>query len=51
MTVRGTTEAEAEDKAKESSEVLYDADPDCDHEIVTLWSGIKCSKCPGWFCY
>lgn len=29
---------------------LRDADPDCDHEIVSLWSGVKCSKCPGWYC-
>jgi hypothetical protein len=29
---------------------LYDADPDCRHEIVRLWSGVKCRKCSGWFC-
>ena len=32
-------------------DVLWDADPNCDHNIVALWSGIKCSKCGGWFCY
>lgn len=30
---------------------LYDADPNCQHEIVAQWSGIKCIKCNGWFCY
>lgn len=30
---------------------LYNADPNCEHEIQELWSGIKCKKCPGWFCY
>lgn len=29
---------------------LYSADPDCEHEVVGQWSGVKCSKCPGWFC-
>lgn len=33
------------------SEELYDADPNCKHNIVSQWSGVKCSKCPGWFCY
>jgi hypothetical protein len=33
---------------------LWDADPDCDHEIVdNFWSGggVKCKKCGGWCCY
>lgn len=30
---------------------LYDADPDCVHEIERQWSGVKCRKCNGWFCY
>ena len=29
---------------------LYDADPNCEHDIVTLWSGVKCRKCTGWYC-
>ena len=33
------------------SSYLFDADPDCEHDVVALWSGVKCSKCPGWFCY
>jgi len=31
---------------------LYDADPDCKHDIVCAsGGGIKCSKCRGWFCF
>lgn len=30
---------------------LYDADPQCEHEIVTKWSGVECGKCKGWFCF
>lgn len=33
-----------------SSFPLYGADPDCDHKIEILWSGYKCTKCPGWYC-
>lgn len=29
---------------------LYDADPACKHHVVTLWSGVKCTKCHGWYC-
>ncbi len=32
-------------------DVLYAADPDCGHDIRSKWSGVKCSKCHGWFCY
>lgn len=35
----------------DDEEELYNADPNCEHEIVTLWSGVKCRKCHGWFCY
>jgi hypothetical protein len=30
---------------------LYDGDRDCRHRIISLWSGVKCTKCRGWFCY
>jgi len=31
---------------------LYDADPECKHEVVSAsGGGIKCTKCRGWFCY
>jgi hypothetical protein len=40
------------DEEKEiEEEELWDADPNCDHEIVDKWSGIECKKCKGWFCY
>lgn len=29
---------------------LWEADPNCEHDIETLWSGIKCRKCKGWYC-
>ena len=29
---------------------LYDADPDCIHDIIPQWSGVKCIKCGGWYC-
>ena len=29
---------------------LWNADPNCKHNIVSLWSGIKCTKCNGWCC-
>lgn len=41
------------DKARQSlAAELYGADPDCDHVIVDgdNYSGVKCSKCPGWYC-
>jgi hypothetical protein len=38
-------------KRQEPEQKLYDADPNCKHEIVALWSGVKCKHCPGWFCY
>ncbi len=30
---------------------LFDADPNCIHEIKNKWSGVECVKCGGWFCY
>ncbi|MBE3085603.1 MAG: hypothetical protein IMZ64_05225 [Bacteroidetes bacterium] len=32
---------------------LFNADPNCDHNIVCAPSGggVKCTKCTGWFCY
>lgn len=29
---------------------LYDADPNCNHDVQSLWSGVKCRKCRGWYC-
>lgn len=25
--------------------------PECDGKLISLWSGVKCSKCNYWFCY
>lgn len=31
---------------------LYDGDDDCKHEEAKdCFSGIKCKKCGGWYCY
>lgn len=31
---------------------LYAATPGCEHEVVRAsGGGVKCRKCPGWFCY
>ena len=36
-----------------TTEDLYDADPDCVHDVQSApgGSGVKCTKCNGWFCY
>lgn len=31
--------------------ILYHADPNCEHDVQPQWSGVKCTKCTGWFCY
>lgn len=39
-----------EDGGKEVD--LFNADPNCRHEIEAVSNGgVKCRKCPGWFCY
>lgn len=31
---------------------LWDADPNCKHEVVSApGGGAKCRKCKGWFCF
>lgn len=30
---------------------LYNCNPQCDHNIVEVLGGFKCTKCEGWFCY
>jgi len=30
---------------------MYDAKKNCKHKVKDQWSGVKCSKCGGWFCY
>jgi hypothetical protein len=29
---------------------LYNADPDCEHDVQPVSSGVKCTKCTGWYC-
>ncbi len=33
------------------SDVLYDSDPKCQHVIAHAWSGFKCVKCNGCYCF
>ncbi len=40
-----------EDLLYGEEDFLFNADPNCVHDIKTLWDGVKCKKCPGWFCY
>lgn len=35
----------------DADDELIDADPDCQHNVVDAQSGVKCTKCPGWFCF
>ena len=48
-------EQEAEKQETEEkwwSNELFDADPDCEHHVVSAKSGgVKCLKCRGWFCF
>ena len=38
--------------SKKSNEKLWDADPNCKHNIESaIGGGIRCTKCTGWFCY
>lgn len=31
---------------------LWGADPNCNHDVQCApGGGVKCTKCPGWFCY
>ena len=31
---------------------LYDADPNCEHEVYGApGGGVKCKHCRGWFCF
>jgi len=33
------------------NELLFGADPDCKHVLdPKCWSGIRCTKCRGWYC-
>lgn len=44
-------ESEVKQEKKNKWE-LWNADPDCEHEVVNApGGGVKCKKCRGWFCY
>ncbi len=39
-------------KHQEKIGTLYDADPNCWHVLdPKCMSGVRCTKCPGWFCH
>lgn len=43
---------EAEGVPLGPNDELFNADPTCDHRIVAAGGGgVRCIKCPGWFCY
>lgn len=35
---------------EKEKEELWDGDPNCKHNIISLWNGVKCTKCGGWYC-
>lgn len=36
----------------ELNELLFHADPSCLHKLDRdHFDGIRCTRCPGWFCY
>jgi hypothetical protein len=43
---------EPPEEPSQYSDELYNADPACKHEVYAApGGGVKCRKCPGWFCY
>jgi hypothetical protein len=48
----GNCESQEEEFEYLRNTKLYNADPNCNHNIVPqLSGGVKCTKCGGWFCY
>lgn len=48
----GNCESQEEEYEYLRNTKLYNADPNCNHNIVPqLSGGVKCTKCGGWFCY
>lgn len=44
--------SDEDDRLSYKTDELYNADPECDHHIVSApGGGVKCNKCAGWFCY
>ena len=49
--IQEATQKVEEKSLNYKSNELWDADPNCDHEVVDApGGGVKCTKCPGWFC-
>ena len=43
---------EAKSPTSYTNDDLFDADLNCKHEVVSApGGGVKCTKCPGWFCF
>lgn len=41
-----------DEESQDSKEELWNADPNCEHNIISMPSGgVKCTKCKGWCCY
>lgn len=48
----GINDFPEEDDLHTDDVLLYNADPDCVHNIVPSYGGGEhCTKCKGWFCY
>ena len=49
---RAAWKAEYKQILQDSASMLYGGDPECEHDVVPgdFYSGIKCSKCPAWYC-
>jgi hypothetical protein len=44
--------AESADVDSCDEDELYDADPNCQHQVqAASGGGVKCAKCTGWFCF
>lgn len=45
-------EERAIDSLTPTDDFLWEADPNCVHDIQSAsGGGIRCTKCSGWFCY
>lgn len=49
---RLTAAAEQKEMNEAHGSELWNADPNCEHNVVCApGGGVKCTKCLGWFCY
>ena len=49
---KALAEDEEEPEEIEDDEELWNADPNCKHNIVSArGGGVRCTKCGGWMCY